>query len=91
MVSGANPAKRAASHACGVMVISARPSATRGVDFFGGVADRGGEDGGSCGEGKPTLFLFDQAGEVGVGFAAGAHEAWTDGCDTDTFVAEFGV
>jgi len=61
------------------------------VNFLGGVADRGGEDGGSCGEGEPTLFFFDSAGEVGVGFSPGAHQAGADSCDPDALVAEFGV
>ena len=31
----------------------------------------------------------DVADELGVGFAAGAHEAGADGGDADAFVAEF--
>ena len=43
------------------------------------------------GEVEPALLFFGLAGEVGVGFAAGAHEAGADGGDADAFVAEFGV
>ncbi len=35
--------------------------------------------------------FFALAGEFGVGFASGAHEAGADGGDADAFVAEFGV
>ena len=61
------------------------------VDFVGGVADGGGEDGRFGGEVEPALLFFCLAGEVGVDFAAGAHEAGADGGDADAFVAEFGV
>ena len=61
------------------------------VDFAGGAADRGGEDGGSRGEGEPALFLLNAAGESGMGFAAGAHEAGTDCSDADAFAAQLGV
>ena len=62
-----------------------------GVDFAGGAADGGGDDGGSCGEGEPALLLLDAAGELGVGFATGAHEAGADGGNADAFAAQLGV
>ena len=37
------------------------------------------------------LLGFDVADELGVVFAAGAHEAGADGGDADAFVAELGV
>jgi hypothetical protein len=61
------------------------------VDFVGGVMDRGGEAWRFGGEVEPALLLFDLAGVVGGGLAAGSHKAGADGGHADTLVAEFGV
>ena len=62
-----------------------------GVDFVRGVFGGCSYAGGSSGEVEPAAFELDVSDELGVGFAAGAHEAGADGGDADSFVAEFGV
>jgi len=62
-----------------------------GVDFVGGVFSGGGDAWSVGGEVEPAAFELDVADELGVGFAAGAHESGADGGDADSFVAEFGV
>ena len=89
-VSGKRPAKRAASQACGVMVISARPWRRRGRCGWRRIGGDG-DAGGGGGEDEPAALGFDVADELGVVFAAGAHEAGADGGDADAFVAQLGV
>ncbi len=62
-----------------------------GEDAVGGVGGGGGDDRGFGAEVEPGFFLVALAGEVGVVFAAGTHEAGADGGDADAFVAQFGV
>ena len=60
-------------------------------DAVCGVGDGGGEDGGFGAEEEPGLLPGDVADELGVVFAAGAHEAGADGGDADALGAELGV
>jgi len=61
------------------------------IDAVSGVLGGDGYARGVGGEVEPAALEFYVADDVGVVFAAGAHEAGADGGDADAFVAEFGV
>ena len=61
------------------------------VDFVGCVVGCGGDNRRVGHEVEPAAFELDIADELGVGFAAGAHQPRTNGGDADAFVAKLGV